>query len=174
MIVTLNMTVRFKMFSILLVPLWAILYFHSPYLFVGFSAFFYFTQWHSDILNILVTFPLGLFYIQQQLKTGERPAHPNTLIWEFGRWIVYWILVWNDWGSQAQYLALSGYTYATAITLTMSTCDDTKLWEVKFRWYLIWTLWLVYKLLLDPTNLLMAIFLHSANFWIDFRLPDWS
>lgn len=164
------------MLSILLLPLWALIYFVSPYFFVAVSAFFYFTEWYSEILHILVTFPLGLFYIQQKLQNGEQPDHPTTLIWELARWIICWILVWNEWLEPAQYNALSGYTYITAITLLMATRDDNiiKLNDIKFRCYLLWIGWIIFKLCLNPINMMMALILHGINFYIDFRLADFT
>ena len=162
------------MFSVILSLIWGLLYIRSPYLFPAIVSPLYFLGLHNEVLNVLVTFPMGIFYFANELRNGKQPKYPSVLILEFIRWISVWLFYLLDIFSNAQEYALAGYCYVTLLTilLEMFGKDEKVQLERKYQFYLGWTFWMILWLLFHPINLIVALLLHGLNFMVDFRL-EW-
>lgn len=160
------------MFSVILSLIWGLVYIRSPYLFPGIASIFYFTNLQNESLNVLVSFPLGLFYFANKLQQGQPPKHHRMLTLEFIRWGLIWIFYVLDLFSEAQGYALAGYCYVTAlmIFLEFNGKDEKVQVDLKYKFYIGWTFWIILWLFFQPMNLCVALIIHGSNFIIDFRL----
>lgn len=160
------------MFSFIVSLFWAILYMRSPYLFPAAVSFLYFTGLQSEVLNVLITFPLGIFYFSHKLRNGQKPKFAAVLTLEFIRWILVCILSLLEFFFDAQSYALAGYSYITFITIFLECWgkDEKIQVEIKYRFYMGWTFWIIFCLFFRPFSLTISLFIHILNFMIDFRL----
>jgi hypothetical protein len=166
------------MFSMILVLIWSLLYLRSPYLFIAGASPLYFTGLDSEILDLLVSFPIKIFYFTEELKNGQPPKYPLILTLEFIRWILIWILplladVISSYSIflNAQNRAMAGYTYTALIMIILEQNGKDQKIQVKTKYYFYigWTLWIIFSLFFQPFNMAIALIIHGLNFIIDFR-----
>lgn len=153
------------MFSIILSVVWAFLYLRSPYLFPSVVAPLYFFGLQTNETNILMTFPLRIFYFTHELRSGQNPKYQTILNLELIRWIFVYFF-------DTYYYPLACYSFVTLITTILEFMgkDEKVQIETKYRFYLVWTVWMIFRLCFQPFNMIIALFIHIIGFIIDFRV----
>jgi hypothetical protein len=163
------------MLLILLILFWGILYFKSPYLFLGISSIFYFIGYVDEYLNILVAFPLLPFYINKEIQNG-RTEHNHTLALEFKRWLFIVILSYLGLLTDAISWAFSLYAYISLLCIIVQIvwADENLRIKMKYRAYIGGFFYIIMVNWSRPFEMLIALGIHVVNFLVDFRIPDFK